>query len=159
MFPRCFLSSRRLGVAFTALPGGAEPSGPRKDDLPCLTAQRPHDSFLISKVSTTELNRTFAALVDPTRRAILLQLARKGKVSVGELARPFDIKLPAVTKHLGILQDAGLVTRTKVRRTVYCQLSPAALTRASRWIEQTTSFWETRLDNLADAMEKHRARR
>jgi DNA-binding transcriptional ArsR family regulator len=110
-------------------------------------------------VLTAELNRTFAALVDPTRRAILLQLARKGEVSVGELAKPFDIKLPAVTKHLGILHDAGLVTRTKVGRTVYCRLSPAGLTRASRWIDQTTSFWETRLDNLTHAMEKHRARR
>jgi DNA-binding transcriptional ArsR family regulator len=110
-------------------------------------------------VLNEELNATFAALVDPTRRAILAQLSRRPGLSISELAKPFAMTLPAVTKHLGVLCDAGLVKRRKVGRTVYCELVPARLARAARWIDRTSTFWETRLDNLAAVMETQRARR
>jgi DNA-binding transcriptional ArsR family regulator len=111
------------------------------------------------KYQPDELNRTFTALVDPTRRAILARLATRRELSVSEIARPFAIKLPAITKHLTVLHQAGLVTRTKVGRTVYCQLAPVKLQRAARWLERTSSFWEGRLDNLEHLMEAKRVRR
>jgi DNA-binding transcriptional ArsR family regulator len=73
------------------------------------------------------LDRTFAALVDPTRRAILARLEREDGASVSELARPFAIKLPAVIKHLDVLDDAGLITRSKIGRTVTVRLSRSPL--------------------------------
>jgi DNA-binding transcriptional ArsR family regulator len=105
------------------------------------------------------LDGTFAALVDPTRRAILARLAAMPELSVSQIAQPFAIKLPAITKHLTVLHEAGLITRSKVGRTVYCQLAPAGLKRAARWLERTSSFWETRLDNLEHVLESKRGRR
>jgi DNA-binding transcriptional ArsR family regulator len=106
------------------------------------------------------LSRTFTALVDPTRRAMLTRLAGEPNLSVSELARPFPIKLPAILKHLGVLADAGLVTRHKVGRTVQCRLSRRPLGHAARWLERTSSFWNTRLDNLTALLkEKHGRRR
>jgi DNA-binding transcriptional ArsR family regulator len=106
------------------------------------------------------LSRTFTALVDPTRRAMLTRLASHPNLSVSELARPFPIKLPAILKHLGVLADAGLVTRHKVGRTVQCRLSRRPLGHAARWLERTSSFWNARLDNLTVLVEgKHGRRR
>jgi DNA-binding transcriptional ArsR family regulator len=95
------------------------------------------------------LDRTFAALVDPTRRAILAQLERKDGISVSELAEPFAIKLPAVMKHLDVLDDAGLVTRSKSGRTVTVRLSPKPMREAMEWLRRYERFWSTSLDRLA----------
>lgn len=115
-------------------------------------------SFMVKRQSDS-LSRTFTALVDPTRRAILTRLASQSNLSVSELARPFAIKLPAVMKHLDVLAGAGLVTRRKVGRTVRCRLAPRPLGRAARWLERTASFWNVRLDNLNALLEEKHGRR
>src|SRR5215469_11019050 len=95
------------------------------------------------------LDRTFAALADPTRRAILTRLEREESASVSELARPFAIKLPAVMKHLDVLDDAGLITRSKAGRTVTVRLSPEPLREAMDWLRRYERFWSASLDRLA----------
>jgi len=95
------------------------------------------------------LDRTFAALVDPTRRAILAQLERQDGASVSELAEPFAIKLPAVMKHLDVLDEAGLVTRSKSGRTVTVRLRPQPMREAMEWLRRYERFWSGRLDRLA----------
>jgi DNA-binding transcriptional ArsR family regulator len=95
------------------------------------------------------LGRTFGALVDPTRRAILAQLERKDGVSISELAEPFAIKLPAVMKHLDVLADAGLVTRSKAGRTVTVRLRAQPMRAAMEWLRHYERFWSGRLDRLA----------
>jgi len=100
------------------------------------------------------LDRTFAALVDPTRRAILIQLERKDSASISELARPFAIKLPAVLKHLDVLEEAGLVTRVKAGRTVTVRLRPQPMREAIAWLRRYERFWSARLDSLALYAEK-----
>jgi DNA-binding transcriptional ArsR family regulator len=95
------------------------------------------------------LDRTFAALVDPTRRAILARLEREESASVSELARPFAIKLPAVMKHLDVLDEAGLITRSKVGRTVTVRLSPEPIREAVDWLHRYERFWSASLDRLA----------
>jgi len=103
------------------------------------------------------LNRTFAALVDPTRRAILARLEREDGKSVSELAKPFAIKLPAVMKHLDVLDDAGLITRSKIGRTVTVHLSPQPLTAALEWLRRYERFWSASLDRLAAYAERKEA--
>jgi DNA-binding transcriptional ArsR family regulator len=105
----------------------------------------------------TRLDRTFAALVDPTRRAILIQLERKNSASISELARPFAIKLPAVLKHLDVLEDAGLVTRVKSGRTVTVRLRPQPMREAMIWLRRYERFWSERLDSVAEYAEKKEA--
>src|SRR5882762_3355626 len=95
------------------------------------------------------LDRTFAALVDPTRRAILAQLERKDGASISELAEPFTIKLPAVMKHLDVLDDAGLITRSKSGRTVTVRLHPQRMREAIEWLRRYERFWSGSLDRLA----------
>src|SRR5271170_6923149 len=95
------------------------------------------------------LDRTFAALVDPTRRAILAKLERRDSASVSELAEPFAIKLPAVMKHLDVLDDAGLITRSKSGRTVTVRLRPQPMREAMEWLRRYERFWSARLDRLA----------
>jgi DNA-binding transcriptional ArsR family regulator len=95
------------------------------------------------------LDRTFAALVDPTRRAILARLEREESASVSELARPFAIKLPAVMKHLDVLDAAGLIKRSKVGRTVTVRLSPEPIREAMDWLRRYERFWPASLDRLA----------
>ena len=95
------------------------------------------------------LDRTFAALVDPTRRAILAQLERKDSASISDLAEPFAIKLPAVMKHLDVLEDAGLVTRSKSGRTVTVRLRPQPMREAMAWLRRYERFWSEKLDALA----------
>src|SRR5271170_6399048 len=95
-----------------------------------------------------QLSRTFAALVDPTRRAILARLERDDGATVTELARPFAIKLPAVMKHLDVLDDAGLITRSKAGRTVTVRLSPQHMRPALEWLRRYERFWSTSLDRL-----------
>jgi DNA-binding transcriptional ArsR family regulator len=95
------------------------------------------------------LSTTFAALADPTRRAILARLV-SGECSVSELAEPFDISLPAVTKHLKVLERAGLITRGREAQWRPCRLEARPLRDASRWIDRYRRFWEERLDRLGD---------
>jgi DNA-binding transcriptional ArsR family regulator len=104
--------------------------------------------------SNDALDRTFAALADPTRRALLAQLSERESLSVSELARPFDISLPAVMKHLDVLSDAGLVTREKTGRTVSCRLRAAPMQDASDWLTHYQRFWTERLDRLAAFLEE-----
>ncbi len=94
-----------------------------------------------------QLNATFAALAHPTRRAILARLVA-GEASVNELAEPFDMSLPAVTKHLKVLQRAGLISQGRIAQQRPCKLEAAPLQEAVAWIEQYRQFWEQRLDQL-----------
>ncbi|NSL54429.1 ArsR/SmtB family transcription factor [Uliginosibacterium aquaticum] len=96
-----------------------------------------------------DLSTTFAALADPTRRAILARLAL-GETSVSELAEPFEMSLPAVTKHLKVLQRAGLVTQGRQAQWRPCRLEAAPLQEVAGWIEHYRQFWEQRLDRLED---------
>ena len=93
------------------------------------------------------LDATFQALADPTRRAIIATLAR-GPSSVTQLAAPHRMSLPAILKHLMVLQRAGIVTRRKLGRTRECRLAAASLKKAEAWISQYRVFWETQFDSL-----------
>lgn len=95
------------------------------------------------------LSATFAALADPTRRAILARLA-SGETTVGELAAPFDISLPAVTKHLKVLQRAGLVKQGRQAQWRPCRIEPAPLREVTDWLEQYRQLWEQRFDRLEE---------
>jgi DNA-binding transcriptional ArsR family regulator len=105
------------------------------------------------------LDRIFAALTDPTRRAILARLERDGASSVSELAQPFAIKLPAVMKHLDVLDHAGLITRRKQGRVVTVELEPGPMRDAMEWLRRYERFWAPRLDRLADYAEAKEARK
>ncbi|WP_400769980.1 ArsR/SmtB family transcription factor [Methylosinus sporium] len=93
------------------------------------------------------LSATFAALADPTRRAILARLAQ-GEASVGELAAPFSISQPAVSKHLKVLEQAGLITRTRAAQSRPCKLDAARLREISDWLETYRRFWDESFDRL-----------
>ena len=94
------------------------------------------------------LDRTFAALTDPTRRAILARLERQDGATVSELAKPHAIKLPAVMKHLDVLDDAGLIVRSKTGRTVTVRLQPKPMREAMEWLRRYERFWSVSLDRL-----------
>ena len=98
------------------------------------------------------LDATFAALSDATRRGILARLAT-GEASVTELAQPYDMSLPAVSKHLRVLESAGLVARSKDGRVHRCRLEAAPMKSAAAWIEHYRQFWETQLDSLQRFLE------
>ena len=96
---------------------------------------------------TDHLSSTFSALADPTRRAILARLSL-GETSVTELAQPFQMTMPAVTKHLKVLERAGLITRGREAQWRPCKLDAAPLKDAALWVDQYRQFWEARLDRL-----------
>ena len=98
------------------------------------------------------LDSTFAALSDATRRGILARLAT-GEASVTELAKPYDISLPAVSKHLRVLESAGLVARSKDGRVHRCRLEAAPMKSAADWIAHYRQFWEAQLDSLQRYLE------
>lgn len=104
-----------------------------------------------------DLDRVFATLADPTRRAILGRLAQVESLSISALAEPFEIKLPAVMKHLDVLGDAGLITRTKRGRTVNVRLSAAPLRGPSAWLREYERFWSPALDRLVAHAERKEA--
>src|SRR5215468_5252115 len=99
--------------------------------------------------SPDHLNGIFAALSDPTRRAVLARLSETPDLSVTTLARPFSMSLPAVLKHLDVLEVAGLIQRHKSGRTVSCRLNATPLQEAQRWLAHYERFWSDRLDALA----------
>jgi DNA-binding transcriptional ArsR family regulator len=100
-------------------------------------------------MTADSLNATFAALADPTRRAILARLAR-GDLSVGELVRPFKISQPAITRHLQVLQRAGLITRSRHAQWRPCRLEAKPLQEVAAWVEEYRRFWEESFDRLDD---------
>jgi DNA-binding transcriptional ArsR family regulator len=108
-------------------------------------------------LSQPSLDRTFAALADPTRRALLAQLGEHAHLSVSELARPFTMSLPAVMKHLDVLSEAGLIAREKTGRTVVCRLQAAPMAEATDWLSRYEKFWSERLDRLAAFLEQEEA--
>jgi DNA-binding transcriptional ArsR family regulator len=101
-------------------------------------------------VNSQTLDRRLAALSDPTRRAIVERLS-EGEATVSELAEPFDMSLPGVLKHLGVLEGAGLMRSRKVGRVKHCRLEPAALEPVAAWVEERRETWERRLV----ALERH----
>jgi DNA-binding transcriptional ArsR family regulator len=115
-------------------------------------------------MSTDRLSATFAALADPTRRAILARLAL-GETSVTELAEPFDMSLPAVSKHLKVLERAGLIARSREAQWRPCRIEPTALKGVDDWLESYRNLWNERLDRLdaylkeIQAKEKKRERK
>jgi DNA-binding transcriptional ArsR family regulator len=106
------------------------------------------------KYQAAALNRTFAALADPTRRAMLARLGEQDDLSVSELARPFPVSLPAIMKHLDVLSDAGLVTRTKLGRRVACRLAAGPMAQAVNWLNRYQRCWSEPLDRLAAFVEE-----
>jgi DNA-binding transcriptional ArsR family regulator len=105
--------------------------------------------------SAGQLDATFAALADPTRRAILARLAAEGEASVLELAAPFNMSQPAISKHLQVLERAGLISRSRDRQRRPCRLEARALSEASAWLERYRQIWEDnfrRLDRLLEKM-------
>jgi DNA-binding transcriptional ArsR family regulator len=103
------------------------------------------------------LSETFQALADPTRRAILARLAL-GESSVGELAEPFDMSLPAVSKHLKVLERAGLISRTREAQFRPCRLEPQTLKSVDDWLGEYRRFWEARLDRLEAYLQQLQAK-
>lgn len=99
--------------------------------------------------SSAVLDRTFAALTDATRRAILKRLEAEGPITISDIARPLPIKLPAVMKHLGVLEGAGLISRSKVGRIVTVRIEPGPMEPALAWLKTYERFWGRRLDHLA----------
>src|SRR3712207_4035248 len=102
-------------------------------------------------MSTDHLDAAFAALADPTRRAILARL-RLGEATVSELAEPFAMSLPAVSKHLKVLENAGLIVRGRAAQWRPCRLEAGPLKEAANWIEHYRRFWEERYDRLDDLL-------
>src|ERR1700754_4478770 len=109
------------------------------------------------KAGAGGLDATFAALADPTRRAILARLA-SGEASVTELARPFAMSQPAITKHLKVLEHAGLISRSRSAQTRPAKLEPAALKQAASWLEEYKQFWEASFDRLDEYLKTLQAK-
>ena len=105
-----------------------------------------------------QLNRTFAALTDPTRRAILARLEREPGLSVSEIAQPLTVKLPGIMKHLDVLEDAGLVSREKCGRVVTVSLTPDPMREAMTWLGRYERFWSRSLDRLTLLAEAREAK-
>ena len=104
-------------------------------------------------MQTDPLSAKFAALADPTRRAILARLAQ-GEASVGELAQPFDMSLPAVSKHLKVLEKAGLISRGREAQWRPARLEPPAMRSVAEWLETYRRFWDASFNRLDDYLRK-----
>jgi DNA-binding transcriptional ArsR family regulator len=108
----------------------------------------------MAKYQAARMDRTFRALADSTRRGVLQRLLKKPGLSVSELAESFSLKLPGMTKHLDVLSNAGLITRSKVGRTVAVNLSAAPMREAVAWLNRYERFWNVSLDRLVALVEK-----
>jgi DNA-binding transcriptional ArsR family regulator len=104
-------------------------------------------------MAADHLSSTFAALADPTRRAILARLAH-GEASVTELAKPFDLSLPGISKHLKVLQRAGLITQGRNAQWRPCRLEPARLQEAAEWVGEYRRFWDERFQRLDEVLQE-----
>jgi DNA-binding transcriptional ArsR family regulator len=111
----------------------------------------------MTTMTADPLSATFAALSDPTRRAILARLS-DGETSVGELAAPFEISLPAVSKHLKVLERAGLIERRRSAQWRPCRLQAAPLKQVDEWVETYRRHWEERFDRLDDYLRELQAK-
>jgi len=130
--------------------------GVRQKSQQILFALRETSGYIVNqmvKYSPRMLNRTFAALADPTRRRILAHLAR-GDRCVTDLARPHAMSLPAVSKHLRVLENAGLIRRKRYGRVHQLKLEAMPMKQAAQWVEEYRRFWESSLDRLARYLEK-----
>jgi DNA-binding transcriptional ArsR family regulator len=107
-------------------------------------------------MSPDSLNRAFAALADPTRRAIIARLA-SGEATVNELAEPFDMTQPSISKHLKVLERAGLISRGRAAQTRPCRLEAAPLKEVANWAEAYRSLWEARLDRLGALLQSSKS--
>lgn len=107
--------------------------------------------FAVHAETDVQLDQTFHALADPSRRSIVVRLSR-GPASVSELARPLAMSLPAVVQHLDVLQKSGLVRSEKIGRVRTCRLEPAPMRSIEQWIAQHRVTWENRLDRLSDVL-------
>src|SRR5204863_5482465 len=106
------------------------------------------------KYNDQALDRTFAALGDPTRRELLARLGKRDSLSVSELAQPLPMSLPAIMKHLDVLSDAGLIARAKTGRVVACRLTAGPMEQAMDWLNRYQRFWSESLDRLAALVEE-----
>jgi DNA-binding transcriptional ArsR family regulator len=104
------------------------------------------------------LDRTFAALSDPTRRAILASLAQ-GEATVGELAEPFDISLPAISRHLKVLEEASLISNERHGKHRLCRIRPEALKRTAEWFDLYRRFWIGSFDRLDDHLKRKKEKK
>jgi DNA-binding transcriptional ArsR family regulator len=111
----------------------------------------------VATTRTARLDRTFAALADPTRRAILARLT-KGEASVTKLAKPFEMSLPAVSKHLKVLERAGLIARGRERQWRPARLEAAPLKEVAEWTERYRHFWEESYDRLDEYLDELKGR-
>lgn len=126
---------------------------PQRTESRGLTVRYPALLFnVMVKYSPTSLDATFSALADPIRRAIVGRLT-SGEASVGELARPFKVSLPAISRHLRVLEAAGLLVQERQGRIRRCRLRPRPMTAAAEWIRRHEQFWSKRLDALAEHLE------
>jgi len=107
----------------------------------------------MTSVRADHLDATFAALADPTRRAILARLAR-GEANVAELTKPFDMSQPAISKHLKVLERAGLISRSREAQSRPCRLEASRLKEANEWMERYRGFWEESFDRLAGFLDE-----
>jgi DNA-binding transcriptional ArsR family regulator len=108
-------------------------------------------------MTSDRLSTTFAALADPTRRAILARLAL-GETSVTELAEPFDMSLPAISKHLKVLERAGLIARGRAAQWRPCRIAPGGLKDVADWVDHHRRFWEQSFDRLDDYLSELQAK-
>jgi len=108
-------------------------------------------------MQTDPLSATFAALADPTRRAILARLA-SGETTVSELAKPFDMSLPAISRHLKVLERAGLIARGREAQWRPCRIEPEALKGVDDWLKRYRALWEQRFDRLDDYLRELQAK-
>src|SRR5215203_1361966 len=113
---------------------------------------------MVTTMSADQLSETFSALADPTRRAILARLA-KGEATVNELAEPFDISLPAISRHLKVLERAGLISRGRSAQSRPSALRVAPLEEATGWMRETRETWEARMDRLDEHLKQIQKRR
>lgn len=114
-----------------------------------MVALPPDAALTDAGTADAALDRTFAALAHPVRRAILGRLARGDSASVSELAEPFDVSLMAISKHVAVMEEAGLLAKQKDGRIQRCTLQPESLHRAAGWIEAHRRYWEAQLDALS----------
>ena len=112
--------------------------------------------MVIQQMNSQQLDATFAALADPTRRAILARLAA-GEASVNELVEPFDMSQPAISKHLRVLERAGLISRTRDAQRRPCRLEAKPLAEADEWLERYREFWEASFDRLDSLLQEMKA--
>jgi DNA-binding transcriptional ArsR family regulator len=112
---------------------------------------------MVQQAVPDPLSATFAALADPTRRAILARL-QQGEASVQELAEPFDMSLPAVSKHLRVLERAGLISRSREAQRRPCRIAATPLKEATEWMEGYRRFWEESFDRLVEVLQEMKAK-